>query len=80
MKLKPWGEIKMVEKIRPNAIIVTESNDDGWRTWKAVEYHCPTCNHKIRGYMKETACDQCGTFYDWSKEAKIETIYQIKWS
>lgn len=69
----------MIEKIRPTAKVVEKMNDDGWRTWHEAEYHCPTCGRKIRGYMEETACDECGTFYDWSKKAEVEKVYQIKW-
>ena len=69
----------MINKIRPEAKVVNRQSDDGWYTWHAIEYYCPECGRTIGKYMESTACDKCGTFYDWSDEAEIETVYQVKW-
>ena len=70
----------MVTKIRPKTTIVEMSDMDGRRTWYDIDYCCPTCGKKIRGYNTENACENCGTFYDWgSQKPTIETIRTVQW-
>lgn len=44
-------------------------------------YLCPKCYKPIhRGYRSETACDKCGTFFDWGDyPPRIVTTKSIQW-
>lgn len=66
-----------VKKIRPKASIVTENN--GYENLYRIKFGCPKCNKQISD--NDTACDKCGTFFNWNKKAKIEveTIRRIVW-
>ena len=68
-------------KISPIPKIVKHSNEDGRKIWDALEYFCPTCGKLISlGYRSESACNKCGTFYDWKDHRpKIEIVKTIKW-
>ena len=62
-----------IQKIRPIARAKYSDGNDG-RDWHYyVAYYCPTCQKPIFHY--ETACDKCGTFFDWSKKAHIKITY-----
>ena len=69
----------MIEKIRPIAKAEHNEGIDGWDAHYEVVYYCPTCKRKIGHYHAETACDQCGTFYDWSKKANIKVTYTAEY-
>lgn len=69
----------MIEKKRPKAKIAKKYNADGRGSWYEIDYFCPTCGQMIREFNCENACDNCGTFYDWSKEAKIHIERSIIW-
>lgn len=70
----------MIEKVRPFAEIVECCDSDGRHSWEEIEYRCPTCKRIINHHVNDVACDKCGTFYDWSKTAKIRTVESIVWS
>lgn len=61
----------MVEKIRPAAVPVK-----GY-TWWDVSYKCPKCGKGISEHEK--ACDNCGTFFDWTKTAKVRLVPEVYW-
>ena len=71
----------MISKIRPSAKIVKKYDEDGWHSWYAIEYFCPTCGEYIgQRYKSYNACDRCGTFYDWgAREPRIETTRAVVW-
>lgn len=71
----------MVEKVRPIATIHESYGEDGRGPKnETVEFYCPTCGRYIGSWKKDTACDKCGTFYDWgNKEPSIKTIKSIEW-
>lgn len=71
----------MIKKIKPVAKIEESYGDDGRAPRKVwIDYYCPTCGRYIGSWKKDTACDKCGTFYDWSgKEPKIKTTETIEW-
>lgn len=59
----------MVEKFRPRTTIEHSEGNDGRDGYDYIEYWCPKCNRRIGGYRYKTACDNCGTFYDWGDDA-----------
>ena len=70
----------MVSKIRPNTRIMYSNGNDGRDGDYHIAYSCPKCGKKINFYKSETACDNCGTFYDWgNEEPKIVITRDIKW-
>lgn len=70
----------MVKKIRPNAEVRLNNGVDGRDESYYVHYSCPTCGRSIWGYRSETACDRCGTFFDWGNhEAKIKVSRAVEW-
>ena len=70
----------MIDKIRPKAIARLEYNDDGKDSRYVIRYYCPRCNRDIAGYKSDTACDYCGTFYDWGKHApQIKVTRTVEW-
>ncbi len=70
----------MVNKLRPRAMIRECHDADGRSTWREIYYFCPLCDRAISGYKEETACDICGTFYDWGvREPRIKTTYTVEW-
>ena len=72
----------MIEKKRPRAEPYFSHGIDGWDSHWTIKFTCPTCGRWIfRGYKSETACDQCGTFYDWGdREPRIEITRTVDWS
>ena len=70
-----------VIKIRPKAELYHSEGNDGWDAYDGIRYRCPTCNRLIGPYYKyETACDQCGTFYDWGNgPARIVITKSVQW-
>ena len=74
------GEVGMISKIRPVAIVEYSYGNDGRDAHHYIAYYCPTCGRTIPWYEYATACDQCGTFYDWGeKEPRIEITRSVKW-
>lgn len=69
-----------IEKIRPDTSIKWSDGNDGRDGRYYIEYRCPTCSRRIGYYMSETACGECGTFYDWgSREPRIEITRHVEW-
>jgi len=69
-----------VIKIRPKAELYHSDGNDGWDAYDDIRYRCPTCNRLIGVYKSETACDKCGTFYDWGdRPARIVITKSIQW-
>lgn len=71
----------MVTKIRPYATAEWTDGNDGYDGHYYISYRCPTCHRVIgRSYKSETACDECGTFYDWGdKEPRIVVTRSVEW-
>lgn len=70
----------MVKKIRPRAEIYYNTGNDGRDGSYDIAFFCPTCNRVIGAYKSDTACDECGTFYDWgSKKPTIIVKREIDW-
>jgi len=67
----------MMKKVRPNAEVKYSSGNDGRDEYYYIQYCCPVCGKNISKH--ETACDLCGTFFDWSKVATIEIVRNIVW-
>lgn len=66
-----------VNFVRPNASVGFTEGMDGWDAHYFVEYSCPTCNKNISEGV--VACTKCGTFFDWSKHAKIVVSRSVEW-
>lgn len=64
-------------KVRPSARAVWSEGNDGWDARYKVGYMCPTCSNTIN--ERDIACDECGTFFDWSKKAVVNLVPQIEW-
>lgn len=70
----------MIEKIRPNTSIEWSDGNGLTGGHHYIEYRCPKFNRIIRWYKSDTACDKCGTFYDWgSRQPRIEITLAVKW-
>jgi len=73
--------MEKITKFRPKAEIRESYGEDGMgprRTY--IVYFCPCCGRRISKYGGETACDMCGTFYDWGKsEPVIIQKEEISW-
>ena len=69
----------MIVKIRPNARVYLNQGTDGRDAFYDIEYRCPKCHKIINYYKAETACDKCGTFYDWSGNPHIVTTRTVEW-
>ena len=70
----------MVEKIRPVATIKYSYGNDGRDGDYYIAYSCPKCGRNIPWYESDTACDKCGTFYDWGKKRpRIQITRSVKW-
>lgn len=66
-----------MDKIRPNATVEYDNGSDG-RDWRyIITYKCPKCNKRIK--EKDIACTECGTFFDWSKRARIQIVREVVW-
>lgn len=66
-----------MNKILPNATVEFSYGQDGRDCYHYISYKCPICNRNIR--EKDIACTECGTFFDWSKSARIKTIRTVVW-
>lgn len=66
-----------VNKIRPNATIKYNYGTDGRDGYDYISYSCPVCTKNIK--KKDIACTECGTFFDWTKTAKIKTVQTVEW-
>lgn len=74
------GNKVMMKKIKPKATVKYREGYDRSPGRHYIAYSCPTCGRSIGRYGKETACDECGTFYDWgNKEPEIIETYSVKW-
>lgn len=70
----------MIEKIRPKAEVRLDFGIDGRDQHYYIQYSCPVCGQNIWGYRSKTACDRCGTFYDWgNREPKIVVSRSVEW-
>ena len=67
----------MVKKIRPNAKAEFTNGNDGRDSHYYIQYSCPNCHKRI--CKDEMACDNCGTFFDWSKYARLHVEYSAVW-
>lgn len=66
-----------MDKIRPNATAAYDYGEDGRDPHYHILYNCPNCNKRIR--EKDIACDKCGTFFDWSRKARIKIVHSVVW-
>jgi len=75
------AELVEINKIRPLASVAYSYGNDGRDGCYYIRFQCPTCKRTIgRGYKSETACDKCGTFYDWGKSSPvIKLVRTIEW-
>lgn len=64
-------------KVRPCAERKYSSGNDGRDEHYYIRYSCPNCSKII--YENDIACEKCGTFFDWSKKAYIETQRLVRW-
>lgn len=80
----------MVEKVRPRCETGWTEGNDGRDAHSTFEFYCPTCGRHIfttqtcwldlrMVYSLPTACDECGTFFDWSKSPRIKTTSWVEW-
>ena len=67
----------MVKKVRPNAEVEYSYGNDGRDDYYYPSYSCPKCGNYIN--ENQQACEECGTFFDWSKTATIQIVRQIVW-
>ena len=67
----------MVDKVRPDATNYWNNGNDGRDGYWDIKYSCPKCCKTLR--ENDMACDTCGTFFDWSKKARVKVIYDIEW-
>lgn len=65
------------KRIRPRATVSLDYGCDGRNERWYIAYSCPTCGLTI--YPKESACDQCGNIFDWSKSAEIKVSREVVW-
>lgn len=66
-----------MDKIRPEATVKFNYGTDGRDCYYYISYKCPNCNKCIK--EKDIACTECGTFFDWSKQARIEVVRTVVW-
>lgn len=66
-----------VTKVRPDAKVIYDYGCDGRDGHYDIDYSCPKCKKNI--LKKDIACQECGTFFDWSKKATIKIIPIIEW-
>ena len=72
--------VSTIKKVKPTASIEYSYGNDGRDAHHYIAYRCPTCGISIPWYKYATACDKCGTFYDWGKkEPTIEITRSVKW-
>lgn len=70
----------VVNKIRPTAEVRLDFGMDGRDQHYYIHYSCPVCGQNIWGYRSKTACDRCGTFYDWgNREPRIVVSRSVEW-
>lgn len=70
-----------IRKFRPNAEVEYSNGNDGRDGHYYIAFYCPNCGREInQGYKSETACNRCGTFYDWgTSRPTIEIIREVRW-
>ena len=70
-----------MSKVKPKISVVRNEGMDGKEIRYEVEYRCPGCGRILyHGYKSETACCECGTFYDWGDSpAKVIVIRKAEW-
>lgn len=64
-------------KVRPYAKQEYSWGNDGRDGHYYIKYSCPNCSKIIN--ENDIACEKCGTFFDWSKKAHIETKQFVQW-
>lgn len=81
LKRGTGGRVMSVKKIRPDTEVEYSFGNDGRDGHYYIKYSCPICHKSINhGYNSETACDECGTFYDWGMtEPTIKVTRSVKW-
>ena len=52
---------ELVDKETPKKIVQKQV-----KHW--IDYHCPSCNHKLRRDTQYKYCPHCGQKLDWSEE------------
>jgi predicted RNA-binding Zn-ribbon protein involved in translation (DUF1610 family) len=67
----------LITKVRPSAKKRYSHGNDGMDARWVVDYYCPNCGKPIK--KADIACDRCGTFFNWNKEAHIRMIPEIVW-
>ena len=67
----------MVEKIRPNATIEFSHGMDGKDAHYYIAYRCPNCHKRIG--EGDIACEECGSFFDWSMTARMVVKREVEW-
>lgn len=67
----------MVDKVRPGAFIQFDGGEDGRDCKYVAKYICPKCGKPL--YEGQMACEECGTFFDWSKRAHIVVTRSVEW-
>lgn len=67
-----------MDKLRPRASIEVSADSDN-RLIYSLGYYCPECSKRIGCYKQKLACDNCGTVFDWRKEARIVCQHNIVW-
>lgn len=65
-----------IKKVRPEIKALRDYGEDGRDSHWYIQYKCPTCGRIIRNYRADTACDQCGTFYDWGNRPP-KLVYSV---
>lgn len=66
-----------MKKIRPDASAEFTYGIDGRDSHFFISFKCPKCGKSIR--EKDIACTECGTFFDWSKKARIKIVRTVEW-
>lgn len=66
-----------IEKIKPNADADWTNGNDGKDGRYYIKFTCPGCGREIR--ENQMACGDCGTFFDWRKQAYIKCIRVVEW-
>lgn len=66
-----------IKKVKPSAKVRYSSGIDGRESKWYIDYSCSNCGKQI--LEGDIACDRCGTFFDWSKKARIRMNPDIVW-
>lgn len=66
-----------IVKVRPKASVEYSYGNDGKDEHYYIQYRCAGCNRVIS--QGDIACDNCGTFHDWSMKADYVIKREIIW-